>query len=230
MAAGEDDVERSVVSGQVWSDFCDALKRAGQVILRERSPKDPLDRAEGWRYLSRLTRLALEQSVESGDPLAPTLYRLSHETAKIGADNPDAYYQNAIVDGRHEYRLHGTRGSVAYVGLGTYSGVYGVDARIERTGFLDTSRIEAGPDGRLEIRLSAKPQPGNWLPMREDTRLLIIRQFRQDWAREEVAKLELECLSSGNKPSLLTPARIARGLDEAARFVNATAAIFADWA
>ena len=103
-------VER-VVSGEVWADFCDALKRAGDVILRERSPDDALDRAEGWRYLSRLTRLALEQSVEHADPEAPTFYRLSHETAKIGADNPDAFYQNCIIDGRHDYRLSGTRGT-----------------------------------------------------------------------------------------------------------------------
>src|SRR5262245_9591482 len=221
---------RRVQSGELWSDFCDALKRAGEVILRQRSPRDPLDRAGGWRYLSRLVRLALEQSDESGDPQAPALYRLSHETAKIGADNPDAYYQNAIIDGRCEYRLHGTRGSVGYIGFGTYSGVYGIDTKIERTGFLETSALEVGVDGRLEIFLSAKPRPGNWLPMREDTRLLIIRQFRQDWAREQVATLAIECLTSGNRPGPLTPQQIARGLDDAARFVHATASIFAGWA
>lgn len=222
--------EGRVRTGQVWSDFCDALKRAGEVVLRERSPEDLLDRAEGWRYLSRLTRLALEQSVESGDPAAPHFYRLSHETAKIGADNPDAYYQNAIIDGRYEYRITGTRGSVGYLGMGTYSGVYGLDARIEQTGFLDLGDIEVGEGGRLEILLSRDRKPGNWLPMREDTRLLIIRQFRQDWEHEKIAELEIECLSGASKPSLLTPERIAQGLDDAAKFVQATAAIFAGWA
>ncbi len=222
--------EERVVSGQAWSDFCDALKQAGEVILRERSPADPLDRAEGWRYLSRLTRLALEQSVEHADPEAPTLYRLSHETAKIGADNPDAFYQNCIIDGRHDYRLHGTRGAVDYVGFGTYSGIYGLDSKIERTGYLDLSEIEVGRDGQIEITLSAKQKTGNWLPMREDTRLLIIRQFRQDWERETVAQLEIECLTGDNLPTLLTPDRIAKGLDDAARFVHTTASIFADWA
>lgn len=222
--------EERVISGQAWSDFCDALKRAGEVILRERSPADPLDRAEGWRYLSRLTRLALEQSVEHADPEAPTLYRLSHETAKIGADNPDAFYQNCIIDGRHDYRLYGTRGAVDYIGFGTYSGIYGLDSTIERTGHLDLSEIEVGPDNQIEIILSAKPKPGNWLPMREDTRLLIIRQFRQDWERETVAELAIECLTGDNLPAPMTPERIARGLDDAARFVHTTAGIFADWA
>jgi hypothetical protein len=232
MSNGEEDrevVER-VVSGRVWADFCDALKSAGEIVLRERAPDDPLDRAEGWRYLSRLTRLALEQSVEHADPTAPTFYRLSHETAKIGADNPDAFYQNCIVDGRHDYRLAGSRGTVPYVGFGTYSGIYGIDSGIERTGFLDSRDLESDREGRIEIVLSATPKPGNWLPMREDTRLLIIRQFRQDPAREELADLEIECLTSDNRPGLLTPGRIARGLDDAARFVHATASIFSDWA
>jgi hypothetical protein len=222
-------IER-VSSGQVWSDFCDELKKAGEVILRDRSPDDLLDRAEGWRYLSRLTRLALEQSVEQNGPTAPTFYRLSHETAKIGADNPDAYYQNAIIDGRHDYRISGTRGAVHYLGMGTYSGVYGIDRNIEETGFLDIGDMEVGEDGRLEIILSRESKPGNWLPMREDTRLLIIRQFRQDWEKETIAELEIECLTGDNKPDLLSPERIARGLDEAAKFVQATASIFAGWA
>ena len=66
----------------------DTLKSAG----RTSSPglaRDPLDRAEGFRYLSRLTRAALETFVEHADPLAPVLHRPVHETAKIGADNPD---------------------------------------------------------------------------------------------------------------------------------------------
>jgi len=47
-----------------WDAFCDALKRAGHGVLREASPGNGVDRAEGHRYLSRLTRLALEKFVE----------------------------------------------------------------------------------------------------------------------------------------------------------------------
>ncbi len=158
--------------GQVWSDFCDGLKKAGEIILREKSPKDLIDRAEGWRYLSRLTRAALEQSVESGDPAAPQLYRLSHETVKIGADNPDAFYQNAIIDGRYDYTLSGTRGSVAYIGIGSYSGVYGLDEKIQQTGFIDLHGVPGDENGRIVIHLSKQKKPGLWLPMRDDTRLL----------------------------------------------------------
>ena len=66
--ATSDDSNRAlhddVVSGKAWSDFCDALKTAGEMIL-ERSESD-LDRAEGFRFLSRLTRGGLASFVEGG--------------------------------------------------------------------------------------------------------------------------------------------------------------------
>ena len=79
------------INGEVWSEFCDSLKRSGRVILNEESLSD-LDFYEGWRYLTRLTRLGLEMALENNDPYFPTFYSLSHETAKIGADNPDNLY------------------------------------------------------------------------------------------------------------------------------------------
>ena len=45
-----------VVSGQAWTDFCRALEQAGEVILRDTAPSTPLDRAEGYRYMTRQLR------------------------------------------------------------------------------------------------------------------------------------------------------------------------------
>jgi hypothetical protein len=111
-----------ILDGRAWADFCDALKRAGDVVLRPGSPMDAFDRAEGFRYLSRLTRVALESYIEFADPLFPVLRRPAHETVKIGADNPDNYYQSAAISGAHEYRISGQRNTVHYLGLGTYAG------------------------------------------------------------------------------------------------------------
>ena len=108
-----------VLDGTAWAEFCDSLARAGEIVLRDSSPTDPLDRAEGFRYLTRLLRVALESYVEFADPRAPVFRRPSHETVKIGADNPDNYYQSAAVSGQHEYRIQGTRGTVHYLGFGS---------------------------------------------------------------------------------------------------------------
>ena len=92
-------VEDDVVSGRTWAEFCDTLKHAGQQILRPEAPASALDRAEGFRYLSRLLRIGLEMHLEFADPDFPGFFAPSHETAKIGADNPDNLYLMARLNG-----------------------------------------------------------------------------------------------------------------------------------
>jgi hypothetical protein len=225
-----DGPDARILDGRAWSDFCRALERAGQVVLREGSPRDAFDRAEGWRYLSRLTRVALESYLEFADPLFPVLRRPAHETVKIGADNPDNHYQSAVLSGAHDYRIRGTRGSVHYLGFGTYAGGYGSSGRRAQTGYLDASRMQIGADGSFEIVLSVREQPGNWLRMEPDTSSLIVRQTFQDRKRERIAELEIQRIGGERAPAPITPAFVDRGLQAAAAYVSGTASLFADWA
>ncbi|MFQ5667951.1 MAG: hypothetical protein ACE5I7_16170, partial [Candidatus Binatia bacterium] len=220
-----------IMSGSAWADFCDALKRAGAVILRDGSPQDPFDRAEGFRYLSRLTRVALESYVEFADPLAPVLYRPAHETVKIGADNPDNYYQRAAISGHHEYRIWGKRGTIHYLGFGTYAGHYGSAGRSGQTGYLEGGDLHIeDPDGSFEIIVSRHSHTRNWLRMEPDTSSLIVRQTFQDRQAETLADLHIERLGATERPLPVTPDDIDRGLAAASAYVAGTAALFADWA
>ena len=228
----DDDADPRVLSGASWRDFCRALERTGEVVLRPGSPMDPFDRAEGFRYLSRLTRVALESYLEFADPLFPVLRRPAHETVKIGADNPDNYYQSAAISGAHDYRLSGTRGTVHYLGFGTYAGGYGSSGRRGQTGYVDARELAIGPDRRFELRLSTRrpADGGNWLPMEPDSSSLIVRQTFQDRANERIAELRLERIGARGGPTPLTAAGLDRGLQAAAAYVHGTAALFADWA
>lgn len=219
-----------IMEGTTWAEFCDALKRAGDVILRDGSPKDPFDRAEGLRYLSRLARVALESYIEFADPLFPVLRRPAHETVKIGADNPDNYYQSAAISGQHEYRIWGTRGTVHYLGFGTYAGNYGSKARSGQTGYLEGKNLHLEPGGSFEIVLSCKQQPRNWLRMEPDTASLIVRQTFEDRKKERIADLHIERLGAAGPPRPITPEFIDRGLAAASAYVAGTATLFADWA
>lgn len=213
-----------------WSTFCAALARASAQILRDDAPADPLTRAEGWRYLSRLTRGALEACVEFADAEAPGFYSLSHETLKIGADNPDNFYQNAHLDGRLEYVITGTRGTVHYLGFSTKAGDYGSTGGLAPTGFLDSTRLAVDADGRFRVIVSATPHDGNWLPMTPETSMLIVRQTFLDRRSERRAELTIARHPTPAAPRPLDPETIARRLANAARFVEGTARIFADWA
>ena len=77
------DADARVLSGETWRDFCRALERAGDTILRPGSPLDPFDRAEGFRYLSRLARVALESYLEFRRPdhESDLRFECAHEVA-----------------------------------------------------------------------------------------------------------------------------------------------------
>lgn len=215
---------------QTWDEFCDALKRAGRQILRPEAPGDPLTRAEGFRYLSRLTRIGLEMHLEFADADFPGFFAPSHETGKIGADNPDNLYLMARLNGRHEYLIRGERGTVPYLSFGTQKGGYETDGKMERTGFLDAADLHVDDDGRFEILLSGTPQSGNWLKLESASNAVIVRQTFVDRARERPAQLKIERRSEGATPQPLSLDRVQQGFERCARFVEGTATLFADWA
>lgn len=219
-----------LLSGQTWADFCDTLKRSGEQILRTEAPRDALTRTEGFRYLSRLARIALEMHVEFADADFPGFFSPSHETAKIGADNPDNLYHYARLNGAHDYRISGQRGTVAYLSFGTQKGGYEADGKMTQTGFIDASHLALDADGHFEIVLSQQPHDGNWVRMEPGTNALIARQTFLDRKSERAAQLKIERIGAMEKPAPLDPATLHTGLLRAAAFVENTARIFADWA
>jgi hypothetical protein len=223
---GIDPSEERIMNGEAWIGFCEAIQAAGETVLAQSAPDSPLDRAEGFRYLTRLLRMGLESQLEFSDPRAPVLYRNVHETVKLGADNPDNHYQTATVSGSYEYRLSGSPGTIHYLGIGTYSP--GLDGR-KTHGYLERNDLALEPDGSVVIHLSCERKPGNWLRMEPSTRTLLIRQTFLDRDAEEVAKLRIERVG-GNEPAPLTAKRLERALKSTAAFVGGYARMFAGWA
>jgi hypothetical protein len=219
-----------VVSGQAWEEYCDTLKAAGAALQFPGTPGDPFNQAEGYRYLARLVRAGLEGFLEDADPHAPVLKRVVHETIKMGADNPDNYYQNATISGANEYRITGNRGTVKYLAFGTQAGHYGQGGGMPPTGFLEASQLQLAPGGDFEIAVSCAPRPGNWLPMKPETGLLIVRQTFGDRATERLATLRIERVDGPHRPAPLTPAQVDAGLKNASTLVAGASLLFAKWA
>ncbi|MBV2234593.1 MAG: DUF1214 domain-containing protein [Sterolibacterium sp.] len=227
----------AILDGETWAAFCDTLKRAGQQILREEAPADALNRAEGWRYLSRLVRVALEMHVEYADPHWPGFIQPSHETVKIGGDNPDNLYLSARIDGRCTYRVWGQRGNAAVLNFASKRGGYAdADGRMDGCGFLDAARMDFDEAGCFELIISQQPPAercANWLPMSEDCNQLLVRQTFFDRASAQPAQLRIARLTDGEaaaSPPALDPVRLHENLQRAAHFVENTARLFANWA
>jgi hypothetical protein len=226
MAADTDHLAR-VLSGKAWEDFCDALKDAGKQVLSAETPATELDRAEGFRYLTRLLRLSLETKLEHADTDFPSLHAMSHATAKIGADNPDNIYHIANIDGSKEYRLKGTRGTAPYFSWGTKANRYATDGTMVSTGEQDSNSLAVEPDGTFEIILSQKKQGKNWLPTAPDSSILVGRQTFLDRSKEIPGSVTIEQINGPKKPKPLTAKQLDEGLQEAMKFVTGTARVFA---
>tara|TARA_R110002110_G_scaffold91264_2_gene237556 strand:- start:178461 stop:179555 length:1095 start_codon:yes stop_codon:yes gene_type:complete len=215
-------------AAQQWREFCDALKTAGEQIVGEGVPDDALTQAEGVRYLTRLLRLSLEKNIEFADPDFPQFYSLSHETAKIGNDNPDNFYQNCAIDGRREYRICGNRGSVAYLSIETKAGSFAGGGDMAPTGHVELDQLEIDDNGDFELLVSAQEQSGNWLPMQLTSDNLLVRQTFRDRRQEQPAKLSIECLNPEGSDTL-DPQTFFSQLAGVAPFVSGTAGLFRQW-
>src|SRR5262245_25468284 len=217
-----------VLSGQAWADFCRALEKAGDVILRDKAPATPLDRAEGYRYLTRLVREMLYATVENADPDFPRLHEL--DRVKIGADNPDNVYLSANIRGDRTYRITGTRGTIAYFSIGSKANRYAKDGTMASTGELSDRDLVVDADGTVEIIVSATPHDKNWLPLAPDSTSLVVRQTYLDRTAETPGRWHIEQIDGPPQPKELDPAFLAKALKRAALSVHGTAATFAYWA
>lgn len=217
-------------AGRIWEEFCKEVAESAQVLNRQKAPKGALDQMEGLRYLSRLTRGALEMAVESSDPDFPRFYQLSNEILKIGADNPDNLYVQANIAGDRVYRISGTKGSVPYLSMGTKANRYAINGTMVSTGEIDGKDLICNDDGSFELYIS-KTRDGakNWLSSSDDTTLLLIRQTFLDRNTEMPAQFHIEAIGDKKAPAPLTEENLSRALKLAAAFVKGTSKTFAEW-
>jgi len=218
--------EDRLMSGRAWHEWCDRLKAVGDRILDDAFPGAPRDRAEGFRWLTRLVTHATQMEVEAGDPRFPRFVRYETPGHQWGGPNPDNTYLRANVDATCGYRVwadvRGVRQLIASLHEGDMQlgelGVYG-----EHT--LD--QLDVGDDGRLEIAVSAERPAGwtgNWIAMNENARILTIRVYQSDWRNDAAPPFHIERIGAASPAAPpLDPAALARSLDRAARWVEQTA-------
>ncbi|CAH0992689.1 hypothetical protein SIN8267_02822 [Sinobacterium norvegicum] len=222
--------EQRILSGQSWDDFCDALKKAGRdVVMADTAPDDLLARAEGWRYMARLTRAGLASFLEATGPTTPEFRQPVGHTIKMGMDNPDNVYLSTSISGEYSYKITGKRGTVHFCGFGSQAGGYGKTGTLETTGSLDISNIELDEDGGFEVIASATPHKGNWLPMTADTNMIQLRQSHADRTTEIPATVTIERIDGPAEPRPFDPLRVDNALQSAAFFAHGTSALFASW-
>jgi len=222
----DEEAVRQLASGAAWAGFCDELKAAGQDLLAPGRPATPLDLAEGHRFLTQMVRSALELIMEGGDAAYPWLFKSLHETMKLGWDNPDNVHHNAYISERYEYRLSGVLGEAHYVSFAVYGGSYGKGESGRRTvAYVEADALDVADDGSFEVVLSARPHPGNWIPLEEGSTSLMIRETFWDRRVEQPGHFRLERLDAAQPPTL-TPSFVVSALKRATRYIKGSNQLF----
>ena len=222
---GDDQDDEALRAG--WHEFCDRLKRAGDLIFRDTAPKHPVSRATGMRQLARNVSLALQLELENADPRFPELLHYFDPLRKQGGDNTDALYVGAPVDGTHTYRIRGHRGSAAYFAVTVLEdGATPWGGAV--VGSLIDEQLHVEADGSFELTISPTPHAGNWIRSTPRTWRVTFRQFFADWEHEAPMVATIEREGTSAPPAPLTAERLGEGLRNAADWIHDSVAYWAD--
>jgi hypothetical protein len=193
-------------------------------------PESEVDLAEGYRWVTRLSRLALDWIVEGSDPLHPVIFTLQDEYKKLLVDNPDTNYLFCVLDDTRSYRMLGFRGESAYLGM-TFGTAFGQGQVGGRTGTQTQTNIdefELGPNGEVDILIAPAdklpdPRPRNSVVLEPGTAQLAFRATHFDKRSEKLADLRMELVPEPGEvvpPPLLSVDELAPKLEFAAMFLT----------
>jgi hypothetical protein len=209
-------------------------QRAALDVVRSADgvPESDVDVAEGYRWVTRLSRLALDWIVEKSDPLHPVLFTLQDEYKKLLVDNPDVHYTFCVLDDSRSYRLRGWRGECAYLGM-TFGTPFGQGAAAGggRTGTRTQTHIDEfdlGPGGEVDVMMAPaalmpSPRPRNSVVLEPGTAQLALRETHFRKSPEKLARLWVELVADPARPvapPLLSTDELAPKLEFAAMFLT----------
>ncbi|MCP1470404.1 hypothetical protein J3E64_002092 [Sphingobium sp. OAS761] len=243
-----DEASERLLSGAAWEDFCETLKVAGRMIDRFGDEPSDLDRAEFYRFLTRLTRSGLERLVENGEPTRPRLRDMVWRQS-INFQTVDQDHLMCQFDEARDYRITGTRGTIPYFVMAVLTapapadpgardwaplGVGGLEqfdpSNLKTTGFLASQQLQIAEDDTFEIILSQQ-DPGagkTWLKLEPDTNCILIRFVWTDRAMQTAPAMTIERMD-GATPEPLTPKLMADNLAWAAQNVLGYAELVRNW-
>ncbi len=210
-----------------WNKFCDELKDLGKLI--EKNSHNDHDHYEGYRYLLRLLRLSSEMYFEHSDNNHPSFYCLSHETGKIGADNPDNHYLNANINGKNLYTIMGNIGEADYISFGVKENRYSIDGTMISHDEIDLKNVDVDKNGNFSISMNESSGKRNHLTLRPSSNMVIVRQTYKNKMLDARASMRIRSLNDYNPSLPLTNKEFINYLSSSIRFIRGTAQTFTEW-
>jgi hypothetical protein len=219
-----------------WRDFCAQLQAAGEQVFKDFNPATPLQRADGFRFLTQNLGQVFDLALETKDPRYPVLHAFCTPLCKLGGDSADYTYQQAWIDGESVYRIAGHRGTARFLNFavqgprpekqpGTdFPSLHEPFGDIPEANLLGP-QLKSAADGSFELYIGGAPREPNWLPTTPGSRKLFIRQGFDRWD-EESARFTIERLGMAAPRPMPTPDTVQEAIAWAGRFVTG---LMSDW-
>ncbi len=218
---------------EAWRAFCAQLEQAGEAVFKAENPADGLYRVDALRFLTQNLGQAFDLALETRDARYPQIHPLCSPTRKLGSDCADFIYQQAWIDGDHEYLIRGNLGTVRFLNFtvqGELQASQGAGQLHEP--FCDVPQanlfghqLSADPNGDFELTIGGAERASNWLPSTPRTRKLFIRQGFDCWD-ERPATLHIERVGEFSSKPLPNVDTMIEAVEWAGEFLLGT---MADW-
>ncbi len=221
-----------------WHDFCDRLKAAGDLVFKDTNATHPLQRADGFRFLTQNLSQAFDLALETKDARYPAIHAFCAPDRKLGGDNADFIYLQAWIDGESVYKISGHRGTARFMNF-TVQGprpdkdiYYGADHPNLHEPFGDVPEanllgddLVTERDGSFVLYIGGPERGLNWLPTTPGSRKLFMRQGFDSWD-EEAAAFSIERIDMDEPRPVPTPKVVAESMRWAGDFL---AGAMRDW-
>ena len=206
-----------------WDRLLASLGDAGDIVTGPLGARTERERAEGFRHLTRVLSIAGEMLLEKGDPQRPAFTRWMAPHRKMLGDNPGTIYDAAIIEPSITYRISGSRGTCAYLGICVYGTAEDGARRI--VGNLDDVEMNFDDDGSFEVWLGPERLPrarigDPGLYLQPDATDVMVRQYFVDPDTEVPATYTIEAVPDAGPPPPLTEEVLAARLDTVGAYVR----------
>jgi hypothetical protein len=214
---GDSDAAEAAIE---WATFCDRMKDLGTRIMGDGFPQTEQAQAEGIRHLARMVSLGLTLCLEYDDPEFPRFLRHNDDVSQWGGNNPDNSYLFARIDDHHTYRIYGNAAQTSGFIVSLRDGFMHQGDEAVRD--FASQKLRIDPNGNFDLRISAKPQPGNWLEMLPGATQVGVRIYFDDWSAQTPPSFHIVREGQDDEaPRPLRAASLAAGLRAAGDWIDA---------